>query len=133
MQMNSRPFSENLACPGPAVPWRSMLRTAEFLRKDTYQVMAVPAWPSNIKTGVTPALECDSAAEVDRPFAALAAGGRVLLPRDACRFSKRFGRVTDTYGVAMLSLTNDAPPPAAVLTVAAGRVIAASSRLLPYY
>ena len=43
----------------------------------------------------TPAMsllvECRSEAEVDRLFAALSAGGRVLMPLDSYPFSKRFG------------------------------------------
>ncbi|MBS1887692.1 MAG: VOC family protein [Actinobacteria bacterium] len=54
--------------------------------------------------GFTPAVslfvELDSAAEVDAAFAALSAGGRVLMPLDAYPFSSRFAWVDDRFGVS---------------------------------
>jgi len=52
----------------------------------------------------TPAIsllvERESEAEVERLFAALSAGGRVMMPLDAYPFSKRFGWLADKYGVS---------------------------------
>ena len=52
----------------------------------------------------TPALsllvECESEVEIDRLFAALAAGGKVMMPLDDYPFSKRFGWLADKYGVS---------------------------------
>lgn len=45
-------------------------------------------------------VECESAEELDRAFAALAEGGSVLMPLDAYGFSTRFGWVNDRFGVS---------------------------------
>jgi predicted 3-demethylubiquinone-9 3-methyltransferase (glyoxalase superfamily) len=46
------------------------------------------------------AVACESAAEVDRLFAALSDGGQVLMGVDAYPFAKRFGWVNDKFGVS---------------------------------
>lgn len=49
---------------------------------------------------VSLAVECESLAELERTFAALAAGGQVLMPLDAYGFSTRFGWLNDRFGVS---------------------------------
>ena len=46
------------------------------------------------------AVECEDAAEVDRLFAALSDGGQVLMGLDGYPFAKRFGWVSDRFGVS---------------------------------
>jgi predicted 3-demethylubiquinone-9 3-methyltransferase (glyoxalase superfamily) len=52
----------------------------------------------------TPAMslyvEFDTSAELDSTFAALADGGRVLMPLGAYPFSERFGWLQDRFGVS---------------------------------
>lgn len=54
--------------------------------------------------GFTPSvslyIECDDADELDRLFAALCDGGRVLMPVDDYGFSRRFGWCDDRHGVS---------------------------------
>lgn len=51
-------------------------------------------------------VDCESAEEVDRLYAALSAGGQVLMPLDDYGFSPRFGWVNDRFGVSwQLNLT----------------------------
>ena len=45
-------------------------------------------------------VDCGSAAELERAFAALAAGGAVLMPLENYGFSTRFGWVNDRFGVS---------------------------------
>ena len=45
-------------------------------------------------------LDCEDAAEVERLFAALGDGGRVLMPLDDYGWSRRFGWVADRFGVS---------------------------------
>lgn len=45
-------------------------------------------------------VECESADELDRIFAALADGGQVMMPVDNYGFSQRFGWVSDRFGVS---------------------------------
>jgi predicted 3-demethylubiquinone-9 3-methyltransferase (glyoxalase superfamily) len=45
-------------------------------------------------------VECDSAAEVDRLFAALSDGGKVLMGLDRYPFASRFAWVNDRFGVS---------------------------------
>jgi predicted 3-demethylubiquinone-9 3-methyltransferase (glyoxalase superfamily) len=45
-------------------------------------------------------VECDSEAELDRVFAALAEGGQTLMPLGNYGFSKKFGWCNDRFGVS---------------------------------
>ena len=45
-------------------------------------------------------VDCASAGEVDRLFAALSDGGKILMPLNAYPFSQRFGWCADRYGVS---------------------------------
>jgi predicted 3-demethylubiquinone-9 3-methyltransferase (glyoxalase superfamily) len=45
-------------------------------------------------------VSCDSDSEVDRLFAALSAGGSVLMGLDAYPFAKRYAWVNDRFGVS---------------------------------
>jgi len=55
--------------------------------------------------GVSLALTMDSEAEAERAFAALADGGQVQMPIGPTFFAKRFGMLTDPFGVAWMVLT----------------------------
>ena len=60
--------------------------------------------PAVHEFGFTPAIsffvDCDEPAELDRLYAALAAGGQTLMPPDAYGFSRRFTWVQDRFGVS---------------------------------
>ena len=45
-------------------------------------------------------VECDSGEELDRLFGRLSEGGRVLMPLGDYGFSKRFGWLSDRFGVS---------------------------------
>ena len=45
-------------------------------------------------------VDCTDAAEIDRLFAALGEGGQVLMPLDNYGWSRRFGWVSDRFGVS---------------------------------
>jgi predicted 3-demethylubiquinone-9 3-methyltransferase (glyoxalase superfamily) len=45
-------------------------------------------------------VECDGEAELDRVFAALSDGGKVLMPPGNYGFSKKFGWLNDRFGVS---------------------------------
>ena len=45
-------------------------------------------------------VDCSSAAELERLFAALSEGGRVLMPPDNYGFSERFSWINDRFGVS---------------------------------
>jgi predicted 3-demethylubiquinone-9 3-methyltransferase (glyoxalase superfamily) len=45
-------------------------------------------------------LECGDEAEVERLFAALGEGGEVMMPLDDYGFSRRFGWVSDRFGIS---------------------------------
>ncbi|ATZ23339.1 VOC family protein [Streptomyces lavendulae] len=68
--------------------------------------------------GFTPAVslfvECESVAEIDRLYGALAEGGEELMPLDSYGFSPRFGWLNDRFGVSwQLNLPADPAEPAA--------------------
>ena len=54
--------------------------------------------------GFTPAIsifvDCDSIEELDRVYSALADGGEVFMPLDNYGFSKKYGLVSDRFGVS---------------------------------
>ena len=43
---------------------------------------------------------CDTSSEIDELFAKLSEGGQALMPLDAYPFSKKFGWVSDRFGVS---------------------------------
>jgi predicted 3-demethylubiquinone-9 3-methyltransferase (glyoxalase superfamily) len=45
-------------------------------------------------------VECESEAEFDMAFVKLSIGGAVLIPADNYGFSRKFGWITDRYGVS---------------------------------
>ena len=45
-------------------------------------------------------VECETEAELDNAFEALAAGGAVLMPINNYGFSRKFGWVNDRFGVS---------------------------------
>ncbi|GGF63221.1 VOC family protein [Paenibacillus albidus] len=61
---------------------------------------------SNVKHGFTftPAISlfvnCESEAEIDKVYAALAGDGQVLMPLETYPFSDKFGWVSDRFGVS---------------------------------
>lgn len=67
---------------------------------------ALIAFDSPVKHAFTftPAMslfvECETEAELDRAYAQLSAGGKVLMPLDDYGFSKKFGWVDDRFGVS---------------------------------
>jgi predicted 3-demethylubiquinone-9 3-methyltransferase (glyoxalase superfamily) len=53
-------------------------------------------------------VDCESEAEIDRLFSKLADGGQVLMPLNAYPFSRKFGWLSDRFGVSwQLNLAND--------------------------
>ncbi len=45
-------------------------------------------------------VRCEDEAEIDRVFAALSAGGQILMPLEQYPFSKKFGWLADRFGVS---------------------------------
>jgi predicted 3-demethylubiquinone-9 3-methyltransferase (glyoxalase superfamily) len=45
-------------------------------------------------------VRCESEEEIDRVFAALSAGGQILMPLDQYPFSRKFGWLADRFGVS---------------------------------
>lgn len=54
--------------------------------------------------GVSLSFTVDSAAQADKVFAALADGGKVTMPIATTFFAKRFGQVTDRFGLSWMIL-----------------------------
>jgi PhnB protein len=53
-------------------------------------------------SGFSLAISLETAADVDRVFAALAAGGEVRMPLDKTFWSPRFGMLTDRFGIGWM-------------------------------
>ena len=49
---------------------------------------------------ISVAVECESETELDEAYKQLSAGGEVLMPLDNYGFSRKFGWVTDRFGVS---------------------------------
>lgn len=71
------------------------LNGVEYLATDSPAVHAFDFTPS-----MSIFVECDSEAELDRVFAALADGGKTLMPPGNYGFSKKFGWCNDRFGVS---------------------------------
>ena len=62
-------------------------------------LMASDGPESEVRKGFAVALQTDTVAETDKLFAALSEGGTVTMPVGETFFSKRFGMLTDKFGV----------------------------------
>ncbi|HEY2034798.1 MAG TPA: VOC family protein [Rhizomicrobium sp.] len=100
---------ESIAKWGPGAPGKegSIMRAAftlngvKYLATDSPPVHAFDFTPS-----MSLFVECDSEAELDRVFAALSDGGKVLMPLGNYGFSEKFGWCDDRFGVSwQLNLT----------------------------
>lgn len=85
---------------GPATPGTIMLARFEVFG----QAILVSDSPVKHPFDFTPSsslfVECESREELERLFAALGEGGRVLMPPDDYGFSARFCWVDDRFGVS---------------------------------
>jgi predicted 3-demethylubiquinone-9 3-methyltransferase (glyoxalase superfamily) len=71
------------------------LNGVDFMATDSPPMHAFTFTPS-----MSIFVECDSEAELDRAFAALSEGGKVLMPLGNYGFSKKFGWCDDRFGVS---------------------------------
>jgi len=62
----------------------------------------MPGMPFQHGNNFSLAIECETPEEVDKIFAALSAGGKVTMPVQETFWAKRFGMLTDKFGVAWL-------------------------------
>jgi PhnB protein len=62
-------------------------------------LMASDGPEAEVRKGFAVALQVDTVAEADKLFAALSEGGTVTMPVGETFFSKRFGMLTDKFGV----------------------------------
>ena len=79
----------------------TVLQAAFTLRGETF--MAIDS-PVKHDFTFTPAMslfvDCEDEAEIDRLFAKLSEGGKILMPLNAYPFSRKFGWVADQFGVS---------------------------------
>ena len=61
-------------------------------------------------SGFSLALSVATAAEADRAFAALAAGGQITMPLNKTFWSPRFGMLTDRFGIGWMVSVPGEPP-----------------------
>src|SRR5512145_832538 len=71
------------------------LNGQEFMCSDSNAVHAFTFTPS-----ISLYVRCEDEAEIDRVFAALSAGGQVLMPLEQYPFSRKFGWLSDKFGVS---------------------------------
>jgi predicted 3-demethylubiquinone-9 3-methyltransferase (glyoxalase superfamily) len=71
------------------------LNGQEFMCIDSSDVHAFTFTPS-----ISLYIRCETEDEIDRVFAALSAGGQVLMPLEQYPFSRKFGWLSDKFGVS---------------------------------
>lgn len=59
----------------------------------------MPGMPFSTGNNIHVTLDFDDVADMDRKFAALSAGGKVVMPPSDAFWGARFGMLTDAYGV----------------------------------
>ena len=80
------------------------LNGQEFMCIDSAAVHAFTFTPS-----ISLYVRCESEEEIDRVFAALSAGGQVLMPLGQYPFSRKFGWLSDKFGVSWQLSLEDGP------------------------
>ena len=79
-----------------------ILNGQEFMAIDSRPVHAFTFTPS-----MSLYVRCETEEEIDRVFAALSDGGQILMPLEQYPFSKKFGWLSDQFGVSwQLSLAD---------------------------
>jgi predicted 3-demethylubiquinone-9 3-methyltransferase (glyoxalase superfamily) len=94
---------ENITRWGAGAPAKegSVMRAAFTLNGVTFAANdSPPVHDFDFTPSMSMFLECDSEAELDRIFAALSDGGKVLMPLNNYGFSKKFGWCNDRFGVS---------------------------------
>ncbi|MBS0272857.1 MAG: VOC family protein [Proteobacteria bacterium] len=88
---------------GPGGPGKegTVMRAAFTLNGVEYMATDSPAVHAfNFTPSMSLFVECDNEAELDRVFAALSEGGKVLMPPGSYGFSRKFGWCDDRFGVS---------------------------------
>jgi PhnB protein len=87
----------------PATAADARIMHSQLSHGSTAFLMASDAPPGDttgqVGTNFSIALECDSAEEIDRLFAAVAQNGRVTMPLGDVPWGARFGMLTDQFGI----------------------------------
>lgn len=79
----------------------SVMHATFRLNGQTFMCIDSPvAHEWTLTPGVSFHVTCESEAEIDRLFARLAEGGKILMPLGAYPFSKKYGWVEDRFGVS---------------------------------
>lgn len=83
-----------------APAWRDRILHASLAVGDAL-LMASDAPPERYERpqGLSVSIQCDDAAEAERVYAALAAGGEETMPLAETFWAERFGMVVDRYGI----------------------------------
>lgn len=85
--------------PGARIMHSQLLRNGQpILQASDDQSGSSPKVGNNFQV----AIDCDSAEEIDRLFAALGQGGTVRLPLGTMPWGARFGMLTDKFGIQWL-------------------------------
>jgi predicted 3-demethylubiquinone-9 3-methyltransferase (glyoxalase superfamily) len=88
---------------GPGEPGRqgSVVRASFCLGGQTFMCIDSPVELAfDFMPSMSLFVTCDSDAEIERLFARLAAGGRVMMPLDNYPFSAKFAWLSDRFGVS---------------------------------
>ena len=99
--------------PGPRSvdpEWKDMVLHARLSVGGT-ELMAADIPNAQPMRSAYLSLNVDTDSEAERIFAALADGGRVLMPMEETFFATRFGQVQDRFGINWMVL-NERPAPA---------------------
>jgi PhnB protein len=101
LQLKSYPDASGQPSADPNAP----IMHAELSGPSGPALMASDASPDHtVQAGnnFSVAVECDSLAEIDRLFAAVAAGGQVRMPLGDMPWGARFGMLNDRFGIQWL-------------------------------
>lgn len=117
--MRFKDSPEPAGCGGPPVPGEKIMHAN--LRIGDTTIMASDGCCDAKQTfqGFALSLAVATEAEADQRFNALARGGQVQMPMDKTFFARRFGMVTDRFGVCwMVIVPAEEPIPQAKQTTA---------------
>ncbi len=98
-ELTMSPFGETPACDHVPADWKNKIMHARLQIGDTVLMASDnPPGMQQPAAGFSVSMNVDTPAEAERIFAALAEGGKIMMPIEKTFWADRFGMLVDQFG-----------------------------------